>query len=1033
MAVFTAIGAAIGAIGSAIGAVSGFIGGLGVVGSTLLNAAVGIGLNLLAQAIAGKPKDPTFSVNGTLRAGGDVPRSFIMGRTVTAGSLVWANTWGKSGETDNAYMTQVIALSDLPITGIDSIEVNGENCPLDVAELVQSSGDGNAIGTTALGDLITEMGLPDNFLFRKWVPGVQMGDRIAAVRERLAEIITSYGGTPIFNSEQSEMGFPIPAYKKDGKNNLWLKFYDGTQTEADDFLSDRASNGQRQWDSNRIGKGVAYAIVTAKVSGNMFSGIPSFKFVVNGIPLYDITKDATAGGSGAHLWSDPSTWGGDGDHLPAVQAYNLLRGIQWDGEWFYGVQGLAGAPARLPAANWIAAIGKCRATVEGEDGPEPSYRSAGEITVDAPLANALEAINTTCQGRISEVGGIYSMYLGAPDEPSFSFTDGDILSTEEQNFTPFFGLADTINGVFANYPSPDDGWGLKSAPPLYRTDLEARHGNRRLMADIELTFVPYPEQVQRLMKQALLEGQRARRHTIVLPPEFWPYAVPGAICAWTSDRNGYVAKLFRIDGVADRANLDVMIDITEVDPADYVWDTGADYTPPVDGTVGPLRPQPQPIVDFFAEPDTVVGSGDKVRPAIRLEWDGEKADIAGVEFQVRLADTLEVVHQSRTDDYAAGAIRISNNLFSNTAYGVRARYIPASERDTLWSDWLAVTTPNIPNTDVLAKLGNLGNDVKAQLTQLRLDAANVRSMLETLAAAALDMATQASQGQSVAVKRGDALAAAMSSLSAEVTEDLAAFAEALTAVLAQVGPTGAEGLFRISAEATPGDAQARIGLSVSATANGVTKLASIFLDALASGDSRVVLLGDQVAIADSLGNVSALFDSTGVYIENAFIHNLTGVNIMAESIDSPSLAFQAVTEYEDIAYSDNVVGTFNEGDWTHHLTVIVDIPSGNPCIEFINLSAQVSKSNLGVATGRIRVKRNGNASSVASGELAGEAIRSTSGDGNGTTTTTLTTFHPAGTTTLRYDVWTFNVATAGADSTAVINVDCESGVLFWKR
>lgn len=141
------------------------------------------------------------------------------------------------------------------------------------------------------------------------------------------------------------------------------------------------------------------------------------------------------------------------------------------------------------------------------------------------------------------------------------------------------------------------------------------------MADVDLNFVPYPEQVQRLMKSALEEARRFRRHTIVLPPKFWAYATPGTVFSWTSERNGYIAKLMRIDGVADRANLDVMIDITEVDPADYDWSSDTEFKPPVDGQLGVIRPTPQPIVDWFAEPATVKdSSGEDRRPAIRLTW-----------------------------------------------------------------------------------------------------------------------------------------------------------------------------------------------------------------------------------------------------------------------------------------------------------------------------------------------------------------------------------------------------------------------------
>ncbi|GEM_PF-3739658 len=82
--------------------------------------------SLLAQSLAGHPKDQTFSVNGTLQGGGDVPRSFILGRIATAGSLVFVNTWGQDGDTPNAYLTQVIALSDLPVRGLAEVWVNGE-------------------------------------------------------------------------------------------------------------------------------------------------------------------------------------------------------------------------------------------------------------------------------------------------------------------------------------------------------------------------------------------------------------------------------------------------------------------------------------------------------------------------------------------------------------------------------------------------------------------------------------------------------------------------------------------------------------------------------------------------------------------------------------------------------------------------------------------------------------------------------------------------------------------------------------------
>lgn len=709
MAIFSGIAAA---ISGAVSAVSGFIGGLGAFGSFLLKTAVGVGVSLLAQSLAGKPKDPTFSINGTLQGGGDISRSFILGRTATSGSLVFVNTWGQDGDTPNAYLTQVIALSDMPIRGLAEVWVNGER--------------------------VTLGGLTDR-------------------------------------------GYAVNEYP----DSLWVKFYDGTQTTADSFLFTSVSNGNRWWNPDRIGRGVAYAIVTARVSKNMFSGVPSFKFVLEGMRLYDISRDSTQGGVGTHRYADPATWGGDGDFLPAVQIYNLLRGISYNGQWFYGLQNMAAA--RLPALAWIAQIEKHRAGTLESTGWVNTYRSGGEVQVEAPLTSAVEALLTACQGKISEVGGVYYLHSGSPDAPVIAFTDDDILSTEEQEFTPFLGLADTINGVSANYPSPQDGWVSKTAPPLYRTDLEAIDGNRRLMADVDLNFVPYAEQVQRLMRSALEEARRFRRHTIVLPPKFWAYATPGTVFSWTSERNGYIAKLMRLDGVADRANLDVMVDITEVDPADYDWSTDTDFKPPVDGQLGVIRPSPQAIVDWFAEPATIKdAAGDDRRPAIRLTWDnsdGRLDDVIGIEYEVRLQATLEKVSEGRTDQPQVGSMLITQGLLPNESYVVRGRYIPGGDRPVLWSGFIPVITPNVllSDKDVFVDVDFSGVD--KQLSWLYDNARSAKDKIQGLITAQLEMSA-AGMEHSESIRRS--LSVALGNARADYNEKIEVAVSETSAVAIKV-------------------------------------------------------------------------------------------------------------------------------------------------------------------------------------------------------------------------------------------------------
>jgi hypothetical protein len=73
-------------------------------------------------------------------------------------------------------------------------------------------------------------------------------------------------------------------------------------------------------------------------------------------------------------------------------------------------------------------------------------------------------------------------------------------------------------------------------------------------------------------------------------------------------RNGYSAKQFRVDAAVDRANLDVGLSLTEVDPSDYDWNTGTDFTPVTGGGTISNPPAPQAIDSFDAQPYTLVDS-----------------------------------------------------------------------------------------------------------------------------------------------------------------------------------------------------------------------------------------------------------------------------------------------------------------------------------------------------------------------------------------------------------------------------------------
>lgn len=217
---FTAIAAAIGLTGLAAAA---FV-TVAEVGASLL-------LSYAVQALTGKPQQAadTFGVQGKLAGGGDVPRSFGLGLHATAGSLVYANTHSYVAQTPNAYLTQVIALSDLPGERLLGLWVNGAKVTLGEARA-------SVLGSSSIGYEVPEYIRPHN------------GEGSA---------------TP----------------------HLWVKFYDGTQTTADAFTITHCNSIERPYTSAHVGKGVCYVVITVFNDENLWSGFPTFKFDMSGVPL----------------------------------------------------------------------------------------------------------------------------------------------------------------------------------------------------------------------------------------------------------------------------------------------------------------------------------------------------------------------------------------------------------------------------------------------------------------------------------------------------------------------------------------------------------------------------------------------------------------------------------------------------------------------------------------------------------------------------------------------------------------------------
>jgi hypothetical protein len=625
-----------------IGALVSFIGFTGfaaTVATTVLTTALYFGASLLLQSM-NKPKlgKSDPGITFEIQMGELVPLAFPMGKTATGGSRNYIGTWGNANGTPNAYLTDEIEISDIIVTGQPGLFINGKRATI------------------------------------------------------------LWGETPV------AQGYPIQEFRVSGTDYAWAYYVPGSAVTADAFLRDKfGSHPERPYTSAMIGRGVSRLVVTTLVNRELFTS-GNIQCLVEP-PLskwYDIRKDSTNGGSGAHRWNDQSTW--EASDNPVVLIYNIIRGIYYGSEWIYGGNNL---PAfRLPAANWIAAANECDVLVDiPGGGTEKQYRAGIEVRVDIEPLTVIEELKKACCARVAEIGGLFKIQINVPNSAVYSFTSGDIVITDPQQDLPFPTFDNTYNGVEIVYPEPDEVWSNKDAPAIYDSALELADGQRKLAPPITLKACPFKYQVQRVGAAIHADNRRFRHHVFVLPPDAKALEPNDCVSITDTDR-GYTNKKFLIHQIMGRRDSNIVATIKECDPADFDPET-VSYQTPVVNIPGQVRPPAQTIAGFQAFPDVIQNvPGSKQRPSIRVEFPAGLHDIRAVNIQARLAGETANSYDAETA-YAdiptlpgnIKAVVLNGTFLPDEDYEVSAKLIPFSSRDTIRSSWLAVTTPNVGITE----------------------------------------------------------------------------------------------------------------------------------------------------------------------------------------------------------------------------------------------------------------------------------------------------------------------------------------------
>jgi hypothetical protein len=711
-------------------------------------------------------------------------------------------------------------------------------------------------GTVPQSFLVGTIGVPGKLEYRNtWgtsggTPNAYLVDVISLGDLPISGVtgfFVNSGAVTKTSSGHVTQGYPVAEMANGAANRLWWEFFDGSQTTANTYLTGKfGSDADRPWLTDMIGRGIPYLTMTALVDEKVWNGFPTYMAVCQGIPLYDPRLDDTAGGTGDQRWDDASTWAFSDNNIVIV--YNILRGIyDLEGNHVWGGHATA---AKFVYANIAAAMDACDEAVDLEaGGAEARFRAGREIFLNERPADVIQDLLIGANARICPAAdGTYYVLVGVPADADGTFTDADVIVTEATTLDPFPNLDQIVNGATGTYLEPSQAWEQKETSPYYRSDLEAEDDDRRQLEGLDLGTTFSGTQAQRILKAVVEESRRFARHVAVLPPVFGVYR-PLQVLAWTSTVNGYTSKLFLITARTEFPNGNVMLGLQEIDPADHDWTPGTDEQPISFAPSTPIRPATQDVADFSVAPYAILATGSvPFKPAIQFFWNGAVDDVRALQFEVRLADDESLVLTGEFATRFSGGVGNTPGgaLKSVTDYEARGRYVPISSRDTDWTDWLAVTTPDVPDVDVtdiqVSQLGtelqnayglltdpSTGGSIPAQLLALN-------ELAAQLAEAVMAVADTVKQRLDVLDVHRDGAAAAIIRNDLAILTETEARATAITEVVAQFGDALADGYFKLDAVANTMTADVSISAKVKAAVGTAVSQAAWILQAAVTED-----------------------------------------------------------------------------------------------------------------------------------------------------------------------------------------------------
>lgn len=722
-------------------------------------------------------------------------------------------------------------------------------------------------------------------------------------------------------------GYPVTSGDYSGL--IWVKFLDGSQTSADTYLTGN-DNPNGRWTTDHKGIGCSYVIVTLEYDDEKLSSIPEMLFEVDGAPLYDFRKDTTIGGSGSHRWNDVTTWEFSENPILAEYAYRMgfYTGVYGSGHDTFCGMGMA--QSELDYARYEAAADICDEVVEGE----ARYRVSMFLEADREHGDNIEDLMLSCAGMVVEsVTGPYPI-LGASQTPVATLTNDDLVAdvpVEFRKHRPVSEVVNTVSGVYSepNFVYAETGYAQQQLASAVTAD------RRTIDYNLNLPMVPSKRQAEQLASIYLSENRFEATKTVTVYPK-WLVLEVGDWITWTNDVDGASSRIYQIVGMSILSiNSDtpraVQLDLQERDEDIYAGI--GPVSPPTAATRPGAPVYLQELQSFVLSAIYITGADGHNVPAISVSWAAvtdPTVDAILIEWRPTGDDTRRV---SKVVNRSATTTILQEGIVGITEFQVRNEIIPNPVRVTTPSAWSSITTLEtlVPSSWFDSSLSETFEGFRIDLDRLmqNVPAGITESMLATT--------NEVISRKAIKAKVGANEAAIVQEQQARADED-SALATDLTAVEVRANDATAGGLVKFQAEAAPSGVTARYGVYLRASpAGSYTSEAAQFLE-IKDGQSRMVIAADKTLIEDTVGNILALFDSSGAYINNARITNLTATNIQAGTITANEIIAAGITSLHSVGW-DGSANTSTGSFQPVGNSLTINVPAGAAVLVLASVTA----------------------------------------------------------------------------------------------